>query len=220
MRLDPIATYVSISVGAPLADISVAVESNDVRASLDEFGFSDIYVEPLRLGWRLPQVDLVAGPRPVHPDRPLRPGGLGSVGSGQWSRELLLGTTLYFDTGRTWRISALSSYISNLSKRGIDIRRGSVVQIQGGLGAALDEAIVVGIAGYALWQVSDDTGDDLPAVLRGARDRAFGAGPEIDFTLSAIRSMVTLRYEHDIAAASRPLGQLFTVGYTFSAWSP
>jgi hypothetical protein len=220
LRLDPIATYVGLSIGVPVTNISLKEQAGDVRTSLDEFGFGDLYVEPVRLGWRLPQVDVVAGFGVYIPTGHFEPGGVSSVGLGQWSRELSLGGAVYFDSDHVWRASALSSYISNQTKRGIDIRRGSELQIQGGFGAALHEAILLGIAGYALWQVTDDSGADLPPILRGARDRAFGMGPEIDFSLRSIRSNVILRYEHDIAADSRPFGQFFTLAYSFDAWSP
>jgi hypothetical protein len=220
VRLDPIATYVGMSVGVPVASVTGALETTDLRASVDQFGFSDVYIEPVRAGWRLPRVDIVADFGVYVPTGEFEPGGLGSVGSGQFSRELSAGGTVYFDDGRRWKLSALSSYVSSLTKRDIDIRRGDLVLIQGGLGAGIHEDVTVGVAGYVLWQVSDDSGADLPAILRTGRDRAYGLGPEVDFTLRSIRSQVTLRYEHDLAAASRPLGQIFVFGYTYSAWSP
>jgi hypothetical protein len=220
LRLEPIATYVGISVGVPVANISGQGETANVLASIDEFGLADLYVQPVRLGWRLPHVDIVGGFAVYIPTGHFEPGGIGSVGAGQFSRELSFGGTVYLDDGKVWRISAISSYIANLTKRDIDIRRGDLFQIQGGIGAQINPAIEVGVAGYGLLQVTDDSGSDLPVALRGAQDRAYGMGPEVDFTLPAIRSTVTMRYEHDITARSHPLGQIFVFGYSLSAWSP
>jgi hypothetical protein len=75
----------------------------------------------------------------------------------------------------------------------------------------------VGLAAYALWQVRDDRGADLPEPLRGARDRAFGLGPEIDITVAPIRSRITLRYCRDVVVNARPLGQVLVVGLTVVA---
>jgi hypothetical protein len=81
-------------------------------------------------------------------------------------------------------ISGLASYDLNRRARGIDLTRGDTVQFQGGAGKTLG-IVDFGLVGYALWQVRDDRGNDLPESVRGARDRAFGLGPEIDFTLCA-----------------------------------
>jgi hypothetical protein len=79
------------------------------------------------------------------------------------------------------------------------------------------QTVNVGLAGYGLWQVRDDRGADLPAALRGARDLDLGVGPELDSTLAPIRSQITLRYCRDIAAKSRPLGQILVIQLTILA---
>ena len=120
---------------------------------------------------------------------------------------------MYFDRAKTWHISGLASYDLNRRKRGIDLTRGDTVQFQGGTGKTLG-FVDVGLAGYALVQVRDDRGNDLPEPLRGARDRAFGVGPEIDITLAALRSRITSRYCRDVAVNARPLGQVMVIGLT------
>jgi hypothetical protein len=76
----------------------------------------------------------------------------------------------------------------------------------------------VGMVGYGLWQVSDDSGSAVPAQLRGARDRVGGLGAELAVTIAEARSRVTVRYTHDLAAAARPLGQLLLFDLTFFPW--
>ena len=76
----------------------------------------------------------------------------------------------------------------------------------------------MGVASYALWQLTDDTGRDLPETLRGLRDRAFGLGPEVDVNLKSIRSRIAVRYCHDVAVRARPLGQVLVVGFTILAF--
>jgi hypothetical protein len=97
---------------------------------------------------------------------------------------------VYFDRAKTWHISELASYDLNQRKQGIDLTRGDTVQVQGGTGKTLG-IVDMGLAGYALCQVRDDRGNALPEALRGARDRAFGLGPEVDITLAPIRSRIT-----------------------------
>jgi hypothetical protein len=218
LELKPLATYVGVTVSVPFSRVSR--QDGDVQTSIDTFGLADMYFQPLRLGWRLPQVDLVAGFAVYIPTGHFEPGGVGNLGSGQWSSELSLGSTVYLDPDKAWWLSALSTYQSNLYKRDVDIRRGATLQIQGGAGVGIEDFLALGPVGYALWQVSDDTGTDLPVVLERARDRAFGLGAEVDFLLAPLRSKLVMRYAHDLSARSRPLGQIFAFALAFSAWKP
>ena len=76
------------------------------------------------------------------------------------------------------------------------------------------------LAGYALWQVRDDRGSDLPDVLRGARDRVFGVGPEVGLVLPALGTRFGARYAWDLGARSRPEGRLLVVNVAVVLWRP
>jgi hypothetical protein len=211
-----IATYVNASIAVPLAHVTGTV--GDAQASIDRFGLADAYVEPLQLGWRLPHLDLVTGYAFYVPTGRFEPGASGGVSRGSWSHELSLGHALYFDRGRTLHLSALASWELNERKIGIDLTRGSTIQIQGGAGASLARIVDVGVVGYGLWQVSDDSGSALPPVLRGARDRTYGVGAELDVSLAELNSRIVLRWTHDVGSAARPQGQMALVGITWSPW--
>lgn len=214
----PLAATWSVSLGIPI--LYSRFETEQPQASLDRFGIADLYLSPAFLGWRLPLVDLVTGYAVYAPTGRFAPGGSENVGRGHWTHQFSLGGTTYFDHARAWHLSALGSYDLNLRKRGVDITRGDTVQVQGGLGGRLGGIVTLGLVGYGLWQVSDDSGTDLPPVLLGARDRAFGLGPEVSVLIPPIRSQLTLRYTHDLSVRSRPLGQLFFAGLSFAAWRP
>jgi hypothetical protein len=207
-------TYMNMSVGVPAAHISLQTERPEVGT--DRFGFGDLYVQPVRLGWKLSHIDIVAGYSFYAPTGRFAPRTGEGVGRGNWTHQLSLGSAVYIDRAKTWHISALASYDLNRRKRGIDLTRGDTIQFQGGAGKTL-RFLDLGLAGYGLWQVRDDRGADLPAALRGARDRAFGLGPEVDITLARIRSRITLRYCHDVAVRARPLGQVIVIGLTILA---
>jgi hypothetical protein len=106
--------------------------------------------------------------------------------------------------------------ILNTRQRGIDITRGDLVQIQGGIGTSLLRKLAeTGIAGYALWQVRDDRGTALPPVLAGARDRVYGLGPEGAMLIKAMHGQVRVRYEWDFGVRARPQGHIFAAGINF-----
>jgi len=209
------ALYLSASVAVPITRLSLNVD--EPRASVDRFGFGDLFVEPARLGVRHPRFDVVTSYGVYVPTGQAQRVG---VGQRQWSHQVSAGGTVFFDDHRGWRLSALASYDVYQKKINVDIRRGNTVQIQGGFGGPLSHFIDAGVAGYALWQVQNDSGSDLPLVLRGARDHVVGLGPEIGIVIPAIRARLVIRHEWDLATTSRPKGRILVAGLSLVAWRP
>lgn len=215
-RLPGLAAYVNASVGLPVAHVTI--DSDRLEAAIDRYGLADLYVQPLRLGWRLPHLDLVTGYAFYVPTGRFEPGPRGGVSRAQWSHEFSAGGTVSFDREKSWTLSVLGSYELNQPKLGIDITRGDTVQLQGGLGKTLFGFLDVGVVGYALWQVRDDRGHALPPLLRGARDQTYGIGAELGVTVREARAQITLRYAHDLGAVARPQGQLLLFSLRFAPW--
>ena len=213
--------YMNVSAAAPIAHVSLQI--NQPEASVDDFGFGDVYVQPLKVGWKMTQMDVVAGYSFYAPTGLYIARASGSLGQGQWTHEFSLGGMIYFDRAKTWSVSALTSFDLNQHKEGIDITRGDTFQFQGGAGKTFRppskalQAVSIGVAGYGLWQVQDDRGAALPAALAGARDLALGLGPELDSTFAPIRSQITVRYCRDVAATARPLGHILVLQITILA---
>ncbi|HEY8470651.1 MAG TPA: transporter [Longimicrobiales bacterium] len=212
------APYLSFAFGLPLADISV--NASDPRIAVDRSGFADIFVQPLKLGWRFPRADIVTSYAFYAPTGRFEPRGREGVGRGFWSHQFSLGGAIFWSRERQIRASALLSYDINLRKRGIDIRRGNTLQVQGGAGVQVARIATIGIAGFALWQVTDDSGTDIPAPLRGARDRVYGLGPEVDLLIPALRARLEMRAEWDFGVRSRPQGRILVAGLTIALWQP
>jgi hypothetical protein len=212
-RLAP-SLYMNASASAPVSHLGRG--SNQPEASLDEFGLGDVYVQPIRIGWKMTQVDVVAGYAFYAPTGLYVPQN-GGIGFGQWTHQFSLGGAVYFDRAKTWNISALASYDLNQRKQGIDITRGDTIQFQGGAGKILRRAgktlprVNMGLAGYGLRQVRADRGADLPDALRGARELDLGLGPEIDVTVAPIHSQISVRYCRDIEVKARQMGQILVI---------
>ncbi len=204
------------SIGLPMAHVTLNTENP--FASIDRFGLGDVFVSPIKIGWRVERFDMVIAYAIYVPTGRFEPAGSGGIGRGFWTHQVSIGGTIHFDKARTWTLSALVSHDTNLQKRQIDITRGDTLQAQGGFGKTFCHVVTVGIAGYWLQQVTDDVGSDLPNVLRGARDRAWGLGPEIDVVIPSIRSRLAVRYEHDFAVTSRPEGEIVTFTLGTMVW--
>ncbi|MGZ3424067.1 MAG: SphA family protein [Polyangiales bacterium] len=207
-----LATHVSFAAAVPIARIHV--ETTNPLASIDRFGLGDAYFQPLQLGWRLPGFDVVTGYGIYVPTGRFEPKGGSGVGRGYLTHQFSLGGTVYFDRARTWHLSALASYDLNGQKRGIDITRGDTIQIQGGAGKRMFRLIDVGVVGYALWQVRDDRGADLPDALRGSRDRSLGLGGEVSALVPPLHGQLSIRYAHDVMGQARTLGQIVVLSFT------
>jgi hypothetical protein len=217
-EIAPIRTYVGASVGIPMAHVSATLQIP--QASVDQFGLGDLSVQPLRLGWRTPVFEVVTGYAFYAPTAPHEPGGTDGVGSGQWTHEVSLGGTLHFEPTRTWTVSALASVEIHQRKLDDDVTSGSILQVQGGIGKTIRPFFEAGLAGYALWQLTEDRGADLPQVLRGQHDRSYGLGPEMSVTIAPLRTRVTLRYEHEFAVRSRPEGQILVLEIDITVCGP
>jgi hypothetical protein len=211
------AAYLTAGAAVPVARVSI--NSDNPVAAVDRWGLGDLFVQPVKAGWRNARSDIVAGYSFFAPTGKFEPGG-GSVGRGFWTHQLSLGGAMYADTTRTSRASALMSYELNQRMRGIDITRGNLLTIQGGAGANIFKAFVAGVAGYALWQVGDDRGADLPPALIGVRTRSFGLGPEIGVVIPSLRLRGEFRYEWDFGVRARPQGQVAAGALGYQAWSP
>jgi len=207
--------YLSAAFAVPVAWLSTKadVPETDIGRS----GLGDIFVQPLMIGWRSQRFDAVGSYNFYAPTGQLNRRGLGQP---QWSQQVSLGGTLFFDDDRGFRLSALASYNHYHKKLSIDLTRGDTVQLQGGLGGRFFQLVDFGVAAYALWQVADDQGTALPQAARGARERVYGLGPEIGIAIPALGAKLTARYEWDLGARSRPEGQVLVVGLSFVGWRP
>jgi len=208
----------TFALAAPYAHGSI--NSDDPFVSVDRLGLGDVFVQPIKVGWQRRRYDVVTSYGFFAPTGEFEPRSGLTIGHGQWSHQFSLGGGLFTDSTRTTRASALLSYELNGRKRGIDITRGDMLQLQGGAGMTVRKIVVVGVAGYALWQVRDDRGSDLPPALAGARTRTFGLGPEIDVVIPKLRMRGEFRFEWDFGTRARPQGDVFAGGLAYRAWAP
>ena len=207
--------YYTAALGVPVAGISI--KSDLPPNSLDRQGLGDIFVEPLKLGWRFPRLDITSSYAFYAPTGQLNRRGLAGP---QWVQQFSAGGTVFFDDERSLRLSALSSYNLYGKKFDIDVTRGDSFQIQGGLGGRFFKIVDFGLAGYAMWQVGADTGRDIPPLARGLSEHAVGLGPELGITIPQLRAKLTARYEWEIVSRSRLDGEVLTLSLSFLGWRP
>jgi hypothetical protein len=176
-KLRPLHARYTLALGVPAGVVRVNVSGALLQGSAS--GVGDIFVMPFGLGWSLSRVDVLFDYAFYVPTARFEPGSRRNTSQAQWTHEWSVGGNVAFDARRRWQLSLLGSYDFNQTKIGIDIRRGSTLQIQGGFGATIARILEVGAVGAALWQLTLDRGSALPAQLAGAREQAVSVGGEV-----------------------------------------
>jgi hypothetical protein len=180
---------------------------------------SDIYVQPVNLGWHSPRADYMAGLGLYAPTGEYEPGGNENKGLGMWTLELSGGSTLYFDPGRRYHVAALVSWETHSNKEDQDLKAGNVLTVEGGLGGRLvGDKLQARLAYGAQWKISDDSGDDFPAGLEPDRNHLYTVGPELVYTglyKAPNFGSITARYLWDVGARSSFEGNRFVVFISF-----
>ncbi len=204
-----------IQAGPAFASTRIEAPRLDFDTGL---GVSDSIINPF-LGWRTTRADYLLGYRLYIPNGRFEPGADDNTGLGMWTNEFVLGTTLYFDTERTWHLAMTGSYEIHSKTKDQELQVGDIFTIEGGFGRSFFQgAGSAGVAYYGQFKVTSDSGSDFPSLLIRGKNRVHGIGPEINFPITANQKLITIltvRYQWEFAARTTTQGQALTVGLTF-----
>jgi hypothetical protein len=200
--------------------LSAVLEFTGARASIAQhgiterqgYGLSDTYVVPFSLGWWTPRADYKVAYAFVAPT------GTDGRSLDMWAHEISAGSTVYFDDQQLWHFAATGFYEIHQNKRGQDLRVGDILTIEGGLGGSfLKGDASAGIAYVAQWKITNDSGDDFPALLPKSKSRVFGVGPELNmpvFGAGTLAGLLSARYLWEFGGRSIFEGQTFVASFT------
>jgi len=185
-------------------------------------GFTDLYFQPVNLGWHTKNADFVAGLGISAPTGEYELGGSSNRGLGMWSFELFAGTTVYFDEAKSWHFATTAFFETHTDKEDTDISVGNILTLEGGLGKSfMDGALSLGAAYYAQWQLTeDDLGVErlLFSNRSIGKHRVYGVGPELNIPLATSKKLygfLSARYLWEFGAESTLEGQTFVATLTF-----
>jgi hypothetical protein len=208
-----------VGASAAFPFIKNRIQLNSLAVSTS-FAYTDMFVSAA-LGWTLERADITAGYNLYIPTGRFSPGATNNTGLGMWGNEVYTGSTVYLDKKKTWNAAATFSAEFHTDKSGTNIKVGDLGTVEGGLGKTFYKKVSgpvpmitnVGMAGYAQFKMTGDSGSDIPLVLRGLRDRVFAFGPEVNTFLPKPRLTFLIRYEPEFGARNRTQGQtiLFSV---------
>lgn len=168
-------------------------------------GFGDLILAPLMLNWEWQQFHLVSAFLFYTPTGSYDPHRIIDVGLNRWALETDAGFTwMDEDSGR--QVSVFTGYTINRTNGATDYHSGDELHFDFVAAQHLPRAIVLGMAGYALQQVSADSGSG--ATFGAYRGRVLALGPLIGKTIAFWKLPInfTFKYEFEFAAQNRLSG--------------
>lgn len=183
-------------------------------------GLTDVYVQPINLGWHLKKADVIAAYGLYLPTGRYEDGASNNTGLGMWAQEFIAGTTVYLNETRTLHAATTMAYNIQSSKKDSDTKVGNILNLEGGVGGDfLGGGLTAGLAYYGTFKVSDDRFDNprWEALVRG-KNRVWGLGPEVTLAIAAKRTVygfVTVRYQWEMGAKTTTEGAAWNIMATF-----
>jgi hypothetical protein len=183
-------------------------------------GISDLFIQPLTLGWHTPRADVTAAYGLYVPTGRFEAGADNNTGLGMWAQEILLGTTVYLNGTRTLHAATTATFDFQSEKEDSETKVGNILNLEGGIGADfLGGGLSAGLAYYGTFKLSDDRFDArLPSLLIRGKNRVWGLGPEATLAIAAkkiVYAFVTVRYQWELGARTTTEGAAWNLLVTF-----
>ncbi|MGZ8226289.1 MAG: SphA family protein [Methylococcaceae bacterium] len=205
--------FANTSVGAALetlTDINLANQavSMSKKLSVDDsaFNISDIFVQPLMLGWHGKHYDVSTGYGFYAPSGKYDKNDVANTGLGLWGHQFQLAGAYYPFANKGTALMLAGTYEINHETEGKDFTQGGHFTLNWGLSQFLpitDNVLLeFGPAGYSQWQVQDNEGADQPSFLNSP-NQVHAAGGEIGLALPKANAQFTFHYFTEFDAESR-----------------
>jgi hypothetical protein len=218
------AKLLGANVGAQVIPVAF-IKSRIEAASLDvpgSFAFTDIYVQPLWLGWHTSRAEYTVGWGFFAPTGKWAAGATDNAGLGMWSNDFQAGTTVHLDDKHAWSTSVLATYEIHSHKTDSTLKAGDILTFEGGTGRSFYKTVTgtqiprifsVGAVYYVQAKVSADGGVGPLAdlLIAGHKDRVFAMGAEGSVFLPKPKLLVDARVVGEFGARNRTQGLTFVL---------
>jgi hypothetical protein len=185
-------------------------------------GLSDLYVQPINLGWHMKNADFIAGLGVFAPTGRFEIDADDNLGLGMWTFEVFGGTTVFFDEAKSWHVATTAFYETHTEKEGSDARVGDILTFEGGFGKSFKQGTWnVGLAYYAQFKITDDDfgmSIPLPPTFQPAKHQGFCVGPEVSIPLASTRKLygfLNFRYLWETGVRNNLEGNMFLLTASF-----
>lgn len=224
-----IVTDLKILGGNYGASVLLALASSRIEGNLvstrSSLAFTDMYIQPLQLGWTTKKADFTFGYALYLPTGRYELGGNDNAGMGILTNELSAGSTVYFDPKKEWNFSSLFSYALNSKKKNTgnnSIMVGNLLTIEGGLGKTwykpvkgnpLPMIINAGMVYYVQFKTTNDK-MQIPVISSSTidlnnKDLGYALGAEANIFIPALKGSVGMRWLGELGSKNRTQGNSF-----------
>jgi hypothetical protein len=211
--------------------VLIAFASSKIEGNLisnkSSLAFTDMYIQPLQLGWKTKMADFTIGYALYLPTGKYNLGANDNAGLGILTNEFSAGSTVYFDPKKEWNFSALFSYALNSKKKNTkdnDITVGNLLSIEGGIGKAwykpvkgnpLPMIINGGLVYYMQFKITEDK-MRIPMINNSVFDLAnknhvYALGAEANIFIPTIKSSIGIRWLGELGASNQTQGNSFFI---------
>lgn len=195
---------------------------------------SDIYFEPIDLGWHLKHLDAIVSGGFMAPTGPYNPKATVNIGYGHWCGILGLGGILYPDDARTWSATLFAHYEIYGAQEGHPYTLGNQLPLEWALAKSFNfenktfQQFSIGTVGYAQWQTTDNNisvsstdpqANEVLHELKELHPRVYAAGPGVQLLTSF--GLFDLRYYEEFGAYNTPSARelVFSLTLAGKPWS-
>ena len=209
-----------------MAFASTRIEGNLVSTK-SSLAFTDMYIQPLQLGWETKKADVTFGYAIYLPTGKYELGGDDNAGMGIFTNEFSAGSTVYFDAKKEWNFSALFSYGLNSKKKNTgnnDITVGNLLSIEGGIGKTWHRPVkgnplpMIINAGMVYYMQFKTTADKMkiPVISNSTfdlanKDHGYALGVEANIFIPTIKSSIDVRWLGELGSKNRTQGNSFFI---------
>ena len=183
-------------------------------------GLTDMFLQPINLGWRTPRADFMLAYGLYLPTGRYQDGADNNTGLGMWAQEVLLGTTVFLNDTRTLHAATTATFDFQSEKEDSSTTVGNILNLEGGVGADfLGGGLTAGLAYYGTYKLSDDRFDSpVASLLIRGKNQVFALGPEVTLAIAArkkVYGFATLRYQWELAGRTTTEGAAWNLSFVF-----
>ena len=201
--------YVTLFV--PFAYVDFGVRKTGV--SDNRWSCGDICFEFFGLSWRRDRRDTLFSLALYAPTGKYDREEPAAIGKDFWTLMISYGDTFFLDKKKEWTISAMVRYEFHSKKHRERVRTGQDFNFEWCVGKAFGPLWDFGISGYAHFQTTDDSGQDVNW-SSSVHDRVFAVGPELSIYIPFLKIKGQLRHQLEFAAKDRSQGAITTISFT------
>ena len=204
-----------------LADIPFSSDSlthTDLGSLRSGAGLTDIYIQPLTLGWNSKRADIQITYGFIAPTGRFKGGATDNAGSGYWGNDVSSGQTVYLTKNKATSFSAYELYESHGTQRDTHVHPGQTFNLDYSLMQILPlqenkhTLLQFGLVGYGQYQTTDTSGPTITPERGSAHYRVNAMGGAANFMLPVRKAAISFKVLKEFGNRSTVQGYSIQIG--------